>query len=517
MQSATLTRPRPVAAPPPAAQERRRADAWAWAGFAVLCIAAAVGFLVYPTYPNYDSYYSMLWGRELLDGQLPVFETYRAPTPHPLATAVGALLSPLGHPGERLWILLCVVSFVALVVGVYRLAREAFTPLVGLTAALLVCSRFDFPFYAARGYIDIAYMAFVVWAAVVEARSPRRGTRVFVLLAIAGLLRPEAWLIAGLYWLWVCWPLRRGLRRNLGRIARYAVLAALGPVVWALTDFLVTGDPLYSLTYTSGFAEELGRAKGAEGVLPAIWAFLVKLAKFPVVLGGLAGLAAAAVLVPRRIVMPLVLLVIGIGTFALVGIAGFSVIDRYLLVTSMMVMVFCAVALAGWTMLERGTRLRRVWAGLAALLVLYGVVFTATRVNLDRLDSELAFRGDAHVALHAVLNDPAVRAGMRCGPINVPNHKLIPDVRWITGLPDRRVLARSETLYDGGDRRRRAAAERTERRIAAGGVSILPHQRAALFRQALVEKTDDPATVLPLPGYERRAVSSYYAAYVRCP
>ena len=513
MQSATLTRPRPVAAPPSAAQEPRRTDRWAWAGFVLLCIFATVGFLVYPTYPNYDSYYSMLWGRELLDGQLPVFETYRAPTPHPLATAIGALISPLGHGAERLWIALCVISFVALVVGVFRLAREAFTPLVGIIAALLVCSRFDFPFYAARGYIDIAYMAFVVWAAVVEQRSPRRGTRVFVLLAIAGLLRPEAWLMAALYWFWVAWP----ARRDLPRVALYAVLASLGPVIWALTDFLVTGDPLYSLTYTSGFAEELGRAKGAEGVPAAIWAFQVKLDKFPVLIGGIAGLGVAAVLVPRRIVMPLVLLVVGIGTFALVGAGGFSVIDRYLLVTSMMVMIFCAVALGGWTMLREGTVLRRAWAVGAALLVLYGTVFTATRVNLDRLDNELVFRGDAHASLHDVLGDPAVRAGLRCGPVNVPNHKLIPDIRWISDLPDRDVLARSETAYDGPDRKRRLAAERTGRRIAAGGVSIIPHQRAALFRQALVEKTDDPATVLPLPGYERRAVSTYYAAYVRCP
>jgi Ni,Fe-hydrogenase I cytochrome b subunit len=513
MSSATLTRPRRVAAPPPAAPERRGSGPWTWIAFAVLAAAATVGFLVYPTYPNYDSYYSLLWGRELLDAELPTFETYRAPTPHPLATAVGALLSLLGHAGERVWIALCVVSFVALVVAVYRLAREAFTPLVGFAAAALVLSRFDFAFYAARGYIDIAYMAFVVWAAVLEARSPRRGTPVLVLLGIAGLLRPEAWLMAGLYWLWVAWPARRDPRR----VAWYAALAAIGPVLWALTDFIVTGDPLYSLTYTSAFAEELGRAKGAEGIPAAIWAFLVKLDKTPVVLGGIAGMVAAAVLVPRRTIVPSVLLAVGIGTFALVALAGFSVIDRYLLVTSMIVIVFCALALAGWTMLAEETRARRAWAGAAAVLVLAGMVWTAVHVNLGRLDNELQFRGAAHAALHDVLQDPAVRAGLRCGPVNVPNHKLIPDVRWIAGLPDRAVLARSEARYEGPDAARRARAARVERRIAAGGVSIIPHQRAALFRQALVDETDDPATVLPLPGYERRAVSSYYAAYVRCP
>ena len=513
MESATLTRPRPVTAVPTEAADRRSTDRWAWLAFGALCLGAVVGFLAYPTYPNYDSYYSMLWGRELLDGALPTYETYRAPTPHPLATIVGGLLTPLGHHGERVWILLCVVSFVALVVGVYRLAREAFTPLVGLVAGALICTRFDFPFYAARGYIDIAYMAFVVWAAVLEARQPRRGTPVFVLLGIAGTLRPEAWLMAGLYWLWVCWPARRDLRR----VARYTALAAIGPVVWAGTDLIVTGDPMYSLTYTSNFAEELGRAKGAEGLHTAIWSFLVKLDKFPVLLGGLLGIGLGALLVPRRIAMPAVLLAIGVGTFVLVGLGGFSVIDRYLLVASLMVMVFCAVALAGWTMLEPGSRLRRVWAVAAALLVIYGAIFTATRVNLSRLDNELAFRGASHRALHDVLDQPAVRRGLACGPVNVPNHKLIPDVRWIEDLPDGRVLARSEGIYKGADPARRASAARVRREIAAGGVQLIPHQRTALFKQALVEDTDDPATVLPLPGYVRAGVSSYYSAYVRCP
>ena len=514
MESATLTRPRPVAASSAAARARNRPDPWPWVGLALLIVGACVGFLVYPTYPNYDSYYSMLWGRELLDGGLPVFETYRAPTPHPLATLTGALITPFGHGAERLWIALCVLSFVALVVGVYRMGREAFTPAVGLVAAALLVSRFDFAFYAARGYIDIGYMALVVWAAVLESRAPRtRPVAVLVLLGIAGLLRPEAWLIAGLYWLWVAWP----ERRRLARVALYAVLAAIGPVVWALTDFLVTGDPLYSLTYTSAFAEELGRAKGAQGVPAAIWEYLVKLDKLPVLLGGVAGLLAALMLVPRRMATPALLLLVGVGTFALVGVAGFSVIDRYLLVTSLMIMVFCAFALTGWTMLEHGTRARRWWSVGAGVVVALGVVWTAIHVDLDRLDNELTLRGDAHVSLHEVLDDPAVQRGLRCGPISVPNHKLIPDIRWIQDRPDGAVLARSEGLYRGPDRRRRQSAARVRRRIAAGGVSIIPHQRGTLLRHALVEETDDPATVLPLPGYERRAVSTYYAAYVRCP
>ena len=138
-------------------------------------VVTTVGFLVYPTFPNYDSYYSLLWGRELLDGELPSFDAYRAPTQHPLAIALRRALSLLGDAADRVMVGATLVSFVALVAGLYRLARASFTPLAGLVAAALLCTRFDFPFLAARGYIDIPYLAFVVWAAALDAAQPRRG------------------------------------------------------------------------------------------------------------------------------------------------------------------------------------------------------------------------------------------------------------------------------------------------------------------------------------------------------
>ena len=146
--------------------------------FALLCVGATVGFFLYPTYPNYDSYYSLLWGREVLDFQAPTFEGFRVPTEHPLAIVAGALLSLLGDAGDRLWIALVLASYLWLVAGVYRLGRIAFTPLVGALAAALLLTRFDYGFLAARGYVDIPYMAMVVWAAALEAQRPRRGASV---------------------------------------------------------------------------------------------------------------------------------------------------------------------------------------------------------------------------------------------------------------------------------------------------------------------------------------------------
>src|SRR3954470_15000574 len=49
---------------------------------------------------NYDTAYSLLWGRDLVGGQLPDYSVGLAPTPHPLATLFGAILSLPGSGSE---------------------------------------------------------------------------------------------------------------------------------------------------------------------------------------------------------------------------------------------------------------------------------------------------------------------------------------------------------------------------------------------------------------------------------
>lgn len=463
---------------------------------ALVALGTLVGFFVYPTYPNYDSLYSLIWGKEILSGELPSFEVYRAPTEHPLAVAFGALMSIFGEGGDRLMVFATLASFVGLVAGLYRLAAVAFTPLVGVIAGALLISRFDFAFLAARGYIDIPYLAFVVWAAALEAGRPRRGTPVFVLLTLAGLMRPEAWLLTGLYWLWFVWPRTIPWRTRIAT----AGLAAVGPVVWAAVDGIVTGDPLYSLNSTSALAEELGRSQGLSAVPQATWTFLTSLDKAPVVYAALIGLALAVALVPRRLGMPFLLLVVGLATFGLVGVAGLSIIHRYLLVPSLMVMIFAGVAFGGWTMLADG-RVRDVWRAAFVVLLIGGITYTIVNLNLVRFGNELDFRERYRSDLTRVLADPAVRAGLRCGPLSTPNHKLIPDIRWVTGLSEDQVIARSDD---------------SKRDVIDTGVALYVTGRYALLRQAFVTPLDDTGTQVPMPGFERVATSGYYGAYVRC-
>jgi hypothetical protein len=362
---------------------------------------------------------------------------------------------------------------------------------VGVIAAVLLLTRFDFGFLAVRGYVDIPYLALVVWAVALEADRPRRGLPVFALLVAAGLLRPEAWLLLAVYWLWM-FPGATWRRRGL-----WAALALLAPAGWLLVDGLVTGDPLYSLHYTSDSAEDLGRARSLAEIPGAIPEFLRDIVKAPVLAAGAAGLFAAVVVVPRRAAWPAVLLGCGVVTFVAIGVAGLSAIERYLVVAALAVLIFAAVAAGGWTLLEPGP-LRTVWMAAATLAVLAGVVLTIVNLNLGRFDSELTFRGEAHRALDGILEEPAVRDGLRCGPLTVPNHKLVPDARWLADLSAARVRSR---------------VEEPEQR---GGVALVVLGRFGVFKQAW-SNPDDPAGVqLPPAGFRRVARNDHYAAYVGC-
>jgi hypothetical protein len=465
---------------------------WTFVAFAGLCLAAVVGTLAYPTYPTYDSYYALLWGRELLDGQLPVFEGFRVPTQHPLAIAVAVVLDLFGGAADRLWILLILAGFVLLVAGVYRLGAVAFTPLVGVVAAVLVLTRFDFAFLAVRGYVDIPYLALVVWAVALEAQHPRRGRAVFALLVAAGLLRPEAWLLAALYWVWL-FPTSSWRDR-----AAWAVWALAAPAIWILVDLVVTGDPLFSLNHTTGSAEDLGRAVSVGEIPAAVPEFLESVVKLPVLLAGAAGLAAAVLVAPRRAVWPGVLVAAGVATFAAIGIAGLSAIERYLAVAAVGTLVFAAVAAAGWTLLEPGTRLRRAWMVVAGIAVVGVAVVTVRGLDLGRFDNELSFRGDAHASLVDVLDARPVRDALRCGPLTVPNHKLVPDARFLADLPAGRVR------------------DRVRDRAQDAGVALVVLGRFAIFKYAWSNDFDPAAAQLPPDGFELVARTQDYAAYARC-
>ena len=505
MESATLTRPSPGMT----WTARLRAapsSTWARIGFAAMCLGAVVGYFAFPTYPTYDSFYALLWGRDLLHLHLPDFRVYRGPTEHPLAIAFGMFCSIFGQGGARLMVFGSIASFVAAVAGMYRLGRLCFGPVVGLVAALLLLSRFFVENLAAQGYLDISYIALIVWATVLEVERRRRGTPVFLALAAAGLLRPDAWVLSGAYWLWCSWPASNRTR------LKYMAMAALAPLIWFGLDAIVTGEPLYSLTATAGLAQELERTQGFSSVVGSLYTFTQRIDKLPVILGALVGLPLAIWMAPRRVFVPLGVLVLLVAVFLAEGAVGASVIDRYLLGAATMLLLFCAVTIGGWAMLEPGSMLRRIWIAGASVLVLYGGVSAATTLSLSSLRTTLAYHEDFHEGLLAALRDPRVKAELhRCPLLSLPNNKLIPDARWILdSVGQRDIVARSQARADVGK-----GSHALEERIKRGSVAVYP-LGSAVFYEAIVDVGDDPRDQVPLTGFRRIYASRYYAVYANC-
>src|SRR5205814_7585053 len=139
-----------------------------------------------------------------------------------------------------------------------------------------------------------------------------------VLLALAGLLRPEAWVLSGAYVLWLL-P-EKGLRG----IWPYALLAVSGAVIWLGWDWIVTGKPLYSLTSTRETAGAFGRNRGFVGAVKLIPDYIG--ANEKVVNDAIGGLGAllALWLVRRRPWIPLGMMALGLFTFLAIAAAGLS-------------------------------------------------------------------------------------------------------------------------------------------------------------------------------------------------
>lgn len=478
------------------------------AAVVALGVLAVVGlWLAVPTLPNYDAYYHLVWGRELLDGRAPGFEAYAAPTQHPLYLLVAAAVGLAGTGADRVLVLLTLLGLVALTWATWRTGRALFGPWPGALAALFVGSSFAFLLYAVRAYVDVPFLALVLGAAawetqrgrMVGAGSARGGGHPgpMLLLVAAGLLRPEGWVLAGLYALWSL-P-----GRSWGRRAAFLALAVAPPLVWAVVDFAVTGNPLHSLTATSALADELERPRGLGEVPGSFVAFVADVARPPVALAGVLGVVLAVRLLGwRRLVVPIALLAAGAVTFVGAGVAGLSILPRYLSVPVVALSLFAGYAVAGFTTLPDGHPWRRRWRNGALGAVLVGGVFLVVQLpSFGRLDDELTFVQGIDRDLEALLDAPAVARGRDCGPLSFPNYRLVPDARWLLDASAQEVVARS-------------AFPRAER--PARGVAVFYVGEQSLERYGFADGADRLANV-PDPGFTPLARVGTLRAYVSCP
>ncbi len=342
-------RPRPAVTVPTILEERRRRIPAVVAPVVTIVGIALAMFVVYgPSFVNYDARYALLWARDLWHGFTPEYTADFAPTPHPLATAASSLALPFGNgaPMAMLWITL--LSFGALVYLTYRLGAELFSPWVGVVAALVVLTRPAIERDALLGYQDLPFAALVISAVLLEARRPRRGVGVLVLLTLAGLLRPEAWVLAGLYWLYL-WP-GSSPRDRLRTLA----LVVAAPLIWAGTDWIIAGDPLHSLHGTADLAEAADRRRDPEDVPFWTAKYFGYALREPMVIGVPLGLAFAWFHARRRAVLPAAVVVAMTAVFAIGPLFGLPLIRRYVETPAVLLTLFYGLAVSGWLLAPAG-------------------------------------------------------------------------------------------------------------------------------------------------------------------
>ena len=463
--------PAPGSVPPLGSPPSRRCCCW----------SSRVGF------PNYDTIYALLWGRELGEGLDPDRGAALPPTPHPLAELFGLLTSPLNGGAIDLTMVVAYVSLGLVGYLVYRLGSLWFDRPIGALAALFVLTRAPFLSNGLRAYVDLPYIALVLGALVIETKRPRAGWPVLALLIPAGLLRPEAWLFSFAYLAYLLFdfnqlfkghrdqgkapdeesvgvPLERADTQKRGLIrprfvrargtptdssnhtATLAALALAAPILWALYDWITAGSPTYSFTGTRETVETLGRHTGPIDLVLYGPRALGEVMQWPGMIGALGGVVLGFLFLRRRSEIGIAAGVLALGGFAVLACAGLAIIARYTMLAGAILAIFVALALLGWRLLDRGHPWRRAWQAFAAFVALMFVVWAPNQYDLlSQVDTDLTNQGEIESDLSDLADSGAFEP--LCLPISVPNHRAVPRLAFDLEVRPSRIVSSSEQTH----------------------------------------------------------------------
>jgi hypothetical protein len=445
-----------------------RVSSWLTPAAWVAAVTAALLLLFPVGFPNYDTIYALVWGRELAHGVGPDYGAALPPTPHPLADLLGLLTTPLGDGAITVTMVVAYLSLGLVGYLVYRLGSLWFDRWIGLLAAAIVLTRAPFLSNGLRAYVDLPYIALCLGALTLETKRPRCGWPVLALLVPAGLLRPEAWGFAIAYWLWLAFDLRRdngsldaqGASRPFGptvlgwrlawrrqrsarELAWLAALALAGPVLWVLFDAVTTGDPLYSLTGTQETVETLKRQTGPVDLVLYGPRRLGEVMQWPGMVGALGGVVLGFAFLRRRAALGIAAAFLALLAFALLAGAGLAIIARYTMLAGAVLSIFVALALLGWRLLAPGHPWRRRWQLFAGLVALMFVIWAPNQWNLDStVHTDLANQGTIERDLTHLVEAHAFTP--LCGPIAVPNHRAIPRLAFGLEIKPTEIVSASE-------------------------------------------------------------------------
>jgi hypothetical protein len=226
-------------------------------------------------------------------------------------------------------------------------------------------------------------------------------------------------------------------------VAVFVLLAAAGPLLWALFDLISAGDALYSLTGTRDTVETLERQTGPVDLVLYGPRRLGEVMQIPGLLGSAAGMVLGFAFLRRRSLLGIAAAVTAGAAFAIVACAGLAIIPRYTMLASALLCVFCALALLGWRLLDGDDPWRRRWQVIAAVVALAFLVQVPQQLDyLETVHNDLDEQSSIESDLHDLADSGAFDAG--CLPVSVPNHRAVPRLAAWLDLRPSQIISSSE-------------------------------------------------------------------------
>jgi hypothetical protein len=314
------------------------------AGWPLVAVAVGALSLAVPATMGYDAWAWMVWARELAHLDL---DSTGGPSFKPLPVIVAAPLTVLGGAAPAIWLAAMRACAVGSLVLAYRLANRLAGPVAGAVAALGLALSADLYRTALLGSAEPALIALSLGA--VDRHLAGRRDWALVLIAIAGLIRPEAWVVIAAYgvFVWIREP-------RLRPLAIAAVVVP--PALWLGLDWAGSGDPLHG----GSTATEATEGSAANASVPSLE--VVRRAAdaviVPTLLLSAFGLVEAARRRDKRVLTLAVLAIAWIAIVAVMAEAGFTGTRRYLAAPAAAICVVSGVGFAWLLALVPGGRAR---------------------------------------------------------------------------------------------------------------------------------------------------------------
>jgi hypothetical protein len=207
-----------------------------WRLLVLGCLALAVLSLLGPSQPTYDPWAWLIWGRDIVEGDL---VTQSGPSWKPLPVLFTTVFALAGDEAAALlWLVVARAGGLLALAMAFRLAARLAGPIAGVVAAVSLAAADHFASFAIRGNSEGMLVALALWA--VERHLDGRGRDAFLLGVGCALLRPEVWPFLALYALWLVATAGPERRRRTAVLAGGSGVAVA--LLWFVPEYIGSGD-----------------------------------------------------------------------------------------------------------------------------------------------------------------------------------------------------------------------------------------------------------------------------------